>query len=709
MLQEMRENSRSAIIYVLFGILIAAFVISFGPQSGQTGSCGTVKTGWAAKVSGTTISDADWRYGYIGLQLHRQKADRLRAGRGKEQLLDQLIEREILAREGRRMGFKVSREEAEDLIRTGRMVVLGEKVDARGIFFDQKGKGIFRYKRFKDYARQLTDTERAFLEQQQKELLALKAREVLEGAVVLSPSEVEAQFMAENDTVSFDFVRFAGARYLGDATVSEADAAAWLAAHEADAKAEYEKNKAFAYQGLPPEVRARHILIKVDPAAVPAVVDQAKAKADALHARVTKGGEDFAKVAAEASEDKFTAKQGGDLRWRSDGQLGIGDEVDKVVKAAKDGEITAVVRGSDGFEILKIEKHRKGDQSFDDVKLDIAQQLALRDKGKTMAREKAQAALDKLIAERVKQPTATLEVMFDRDDMGGGMGDLPPGLPPELLKQLPPGVKIEMAPPSGGGAPLGTPPGTPAVDPGSTPGTAPSAPPAPAGSPAAPVGALSPDGPWGALGNKVMMTQTTGTGATPAAAGAKPAAAGAATTPAPAAGGSPIVVTAGGPAAATPPAAPATPPAPVVKPLPRDPELPKIEDSGVLTRSQAMQLDELGKSAKNVSTIFAAEEKTLLPALVESESSYVIVYVRSRSKPDKEDFAKRKDEIARGYQSERVALTYRDWIKGACLALATAKKIEWSKSTMSYQDEDGKTAAANYEPCKSGFFDLVRR
>ena len=38
MLQEMRENSRSAIIYVLFGILIAAFVISFGPQSGQTGS-----------------------------------------------------------------------------------------------------------------------------------------------------------------------------------------------------------------------------------------------------------------------------------------------------------------------------------------------------------------------------------------------------------------------------------------------------------------------------------------------------------------------------------------------------------------------------------------------------------------------------------------------------------------------------------------------
>ena len=29
----MRQNSRSAIIYILFGILIAAFVISFGPGS----------------------------------------------------------------------------------------------------------------------------------------------------------------------------------------------------------------------------------------------------------------------------------------------------------------------------------------------------------------------------------------------------------------------------------------------------------------------------------------------------------------------------------------------------------------------------------------------------------------------------------------------------------------------------------------------------
>ena len=42
MLQAMRRNSRHAIIYVLFGILIAAFVISFGPGSRGFGYSGVV-------------------------------------------------------------------------------------------------------------------------------------------------------------------------------------------------------------------------------------------------------------------------------------------------------------------------------------------------------------------------------------------------------------------------------------------------------------------------------------------------------------------------------------------------------------------------------------------------------------------------------------------------------------------------------------------
>jgi len=707
MLQEMRENSRSAIIYVLFGILIAAFVISFGPQSGQTGSCGTVKSGWTAKVAGSTISDHDWRYGYIGLGLHREKADRLRASREKEQLMDRLIEREILAREAARLGFRVSREEAEDLVQGGRVVILGDRVgDSSKLFYDQKGKGIFRYKRFKDFARQLTDTEQAFLAQQQKELLALKARQVLEGAVVLSPAEVEAQFKAENDTVSFDYVRFSSGQFLDEASATEADAAAFLKDNEAKVKAEYEKTKAFAYEGLPPEVRTRHILVKVEPGAPQAAVDAAKSKADALRDRVTKLGEPFEKVAAEASDDKYTAKSGGDLRWRGDGQLSIGDEVDKAVKAAKEGDVTPVVRGSDGWEIVKVVKRRKGSQSFDDVKLDIAQQMAQQGKAKALAKAKAEAALSKLKEEIAKNPAATLEVMFDKEDMGGGHGDLPPGLPPELLKQLPPGVKIEMAPPGGappGGAPPGggTVPVPPVTEPGEE-GTPAPAQPAPSGAPGAPpVGALRP---WGALGSGRMMTQGTGTGTGTGTAG-KPAAGGKP------AGKPPIVVTPVGKGAPPVVVTPGKPPGnvpPVGGPAkpPRDPSLPKIEDSGILTRAEALQLEELGKSSAVVAKLFGAAEKTLLPELIESDAGFLIIYLRTRTKPDLEDFAKRKAEIGQNYAAARVAVTYRDWIKGACVALAGDKKIDVNRSLLTYDEAEKNTT---YEPCKSGFFDLVRR
>ena len=33
MLDSVRQNSRSAIVYILFGVIIAAFIVSFGPGS----------------------------------------------------------------------------------------------------------------------------------------------------------------------------------------------------------------------------------------------------------------------------------------------------------------------------------------------------------------------------------------------------------------------------------------------------------------------------------------------------------------------------------------------------------------------------------------------------------------------------------------------------------------------------------------------------
>ena len=81
MLEQLRRSSQSLIIYVLFGIVIAVFIVNFGPQS-QGGCESTVtRASYAAKVNGGTVSARDFRYAYIlagGPQYQGQRARELR-------------------------------------------------------------------------------------------------------------------------------------------------------------------------------------------------------------------------------------------------------------------------------------------------------------------------------------------------------------------------------------------------------------------------------------------------------------------------------------------------------------------------------------------------------------------------------------------------------------------------------------------------------
>ena len=100
MLQAMRRNSRHAIIYVLFGILIAAFVISFGPGSRGFGYSG-VSSAYAAKVAGSTVSEQDFHFAYVALGGTQYPPQVARERRLKEFVMDRLIERELFATEAR--------------------------------------------------------------------------------------------------------------------------------------------------------------------------------------------------------------------------------------------------------------------------------------------------------------------------------------------------------------------------------------------------------------------------------------------------------------------------------------------------------------------------------------------------------------------------------------------------------------------------------
>src|SRR5207344_391394 len=79
-------------------------------------------------------------------------------------------------------------------------------------------------------------------------------------------------------------------------------------------------------------------------------VEAARLKIEALRARIA-GGEDFAKVAKEASEDTLTKNAGGDMGWFLVDQWG-GAVAAQIQKLA-DGELSPVFQSEVGFHLLK--------------------------------------------------------------------------------------------------------------------------------------------------------------------------------------------------------------------------------------------------------------------------------------------------------------------------------------------------------------------
>src|SRR4051812_38641630 len=104
MLEAMRRNSRNAIIYILFGVIIAVFVINFGPGSRGCTPGGGGST-YAAKVAGSTLTEQDFRFAYIALGGTQFPGQMARERHLKEFVMDKLIERELFAQEAERLGF----------------------------------------------------------------------------------------------------------------------------------------------------------------------------------------------------------------------------------------------------------------------------------------------------------------------------------------------------------------------------------------------------------------------------------------------------------------------------------------------------------------------------------------------------------------------------------------------------------------------------
>jgi peptidyl-prolyl cis-trans isomerase C len=160
-------------------------------------------------------------------------------------------------------------------------------------------------------------------------------------------------------------------------TVSDADIQAYYDAHKAD----YEV------------VTARHILIRVKGAPMPGAPgkpelsdDEAKAKAESIRKRIV-GGEDFAKLAKEESDDTSSGEKGGDLGEFKKGMMVPPFET--AAFALKAGEISEPVQTPFGYHIIQVQSHTN--KTLADVKDQILTQLR-----PSVARDAVQKLTDKV-------------------------------------------------------------------------------------------------------------------------------------------------------------------------------------------------------------------------------------------------------------------------------------------------------------------------
>ncbi len=447
MLEQMRRNSRNIVIYVLFGILITVFIISFGPQSGQQTTGCMPQSAFALKIGKREVPESSWRYAMLATGGANMSGDMARRRRIRETVMDGLIQRELLAQAAANAGFSITDEEVDERIAKGEFYVMGQRQPGQLIYFDENG--IFDYERLEGFSKQLgygsqkSSGVDGFRAEQKREMLAQKYRDLITASVRVSPDEVLSRYQQEHSSVSIEFVKLEPRKYKKDLVLTDAEIDAYVTAHEKELKEQFERDKNL-YSGGGKWVQLRQIYIKSEkvaaapaegevpteiPQAPPAaggaaelmapptppkppepdMPDPARATANAALSRL-KGGEDFAQVARALSQDERTARRGGLADWGRLTALGWGPEVTKVVETLEPGKPSDVIDVPGGYVVVKVESRSDADLTYDQIKRDLGYEAAVDAKAKELAKKDADEAFAKA------QAGAALDTLFERGD-----------------------------------------------------------------------------------------------------------------------------------------------------------------------------------------------------------------------------------------------------------------------------------------------------
>jgi len=368
----------------LFIIAIAVvFILQFGPGSrGCEAPLRPTTTASAALVNGKEISLRDFNSEYnLRMQWFRAQGNNIPDSVARQlglprQVLDQMVGTELLAQEAEREGVVASDAELREVIHKNPDFQRDEKFDPQ------------RYDTvLHDYYQK---TKAQYESQLRRRMSAAKLLELVASGASVSEDEVKAKFFRDADKASLTFVRFTPTQFADQISApKDSELKAYAQAHAKEISDSYESNS-FLYQ-KPEEVRARHILIKLDKDTPPQRKEEAKKKLEEIRKEI-EAGKDFAQAAKESSEDLGSKEAGGDLGFNP--RAAWVPAFAAVAFSLKPGELSQPVETQFGYHLIKVEEKRPAARKeLKEVEMDIARQLYTREKSKELAQREAEKAL----------------------------------------------------------------------------------------------------------------------------------------------------------------------------------------------------------------------------------------------------------------------------------------------------------------------------
>jgi len=429
MLAELRKQSRSVIIYVLFGIIIVVFVFTFNMSSADVGCGGT-----GSRVSQSTLArvgdqEVDGSLMAMALALSADppppamgfdpktfqaemlyRTTRFFRLRGDDRyrlyqpdprqvpdlksrkVADDLFETLLVSQEAEQMGLRASPEEI-------RSRIVAE--------FTDPSTGQFRKKSYENYVRYSLRTSLGrFEEFVGREILREKMIDLVTAGVAVSDREARYLASRRQESRSYEFLEVDPQALAEALKPSAEETAAWLASHEDRVKshfeehqAEYRQPEAFDFHLIRVSAPSRRVMGAVEDPEQRGNLEKARTEAQGRAREIEKRlqgltgealVEAFAAQARQFSDDSLTRERGGRVEAALPAQS-VAALTDVAVASAlarmQPRTASGVIEGDNGFYLVLLQGIQPArERPYEEVRGEIAARMA--------AEEKAQARIE---------------------------------------------------------------------------------------------------------------------------------------------------------------------------------------------------------------------------------------------------------------------------------------------------------------------------